>query len=104
MVSQMSESQKKPDNGKILNYTAIGISILVLIGFIGSNAMSQTNTQSEKIISLEKTMNSMNETLTKLNNTNINIIKYINDRNEPFMQNVINFVNQTQQRLDKLEK
>lgn len=95
----MSENKSLWDKGSIaLIAVAIIGSIVALSGIV----LSIDKNESE-IKQLEDQVTSLNETVTKLNTTTTNIVNYLNNRNEPFIQDVINFANATDVRLDELE-
>lgn len=104
----MSEKSKKPIPSYVIVIAIICVPAIISIAVIsileGVIANQEIKKVSEELTNMKNQLTLIQNTTNNLNSTSASIIKYINERNEPFIQNVIKYANDTNIRLDKLEK
>lgn len=99
----MADENKNPSKTvKILVSVIITAIVIGIIGFAISSA-NIVNADSNENQMLKEKVAKLEQQVTNLNTTQTNIIKYIQDRNEPFIKQVIQFANDTNHKLDSLE-
>lgn len=98
----MDENKNPSKQAKIIVSVVITVAIIGIIGFaITSSNIVNADTNENQ--ALKEQITQLEQQVTTLNNTQTNIIKYIQDRNEPFIKQVIQFANDTNHKLDSLE-
>lgn len=98
MTAEQPKSNKS--NNKYIVLVIAGI--IIAIGLAIGNIMEDVG-EEKQVKEFQEQIKSLQNTTAQLNQTNTNIINYINQRNEPFIQNVIKYVNETNQRIEALE-